>query len=233
MYVGMYVCVFTIIEIRRSPDTYLNLFQDRQCKLAKYLFYLHKRASTFLNIPSSATIIANLPRSRNPSERKRIQMSGQAKSGKLFKGTARLFPRFKTARSSPKASVAEGSISGSSEQVISEDPDTVRTQERYDKAAKVLKNALRVRRDDWKAFEFPELDKLSEKEDVAKLQAEINKVLEAREMTIKNKSNWGKCKGIVELVFTTLSPFAKNVLGVAINIQSVRILSGYIYRSDE
>ena len=58
MYVGMYVCVFTIIEIRRSPDTYLNLFQDRQCKLAKYLFYLHKRASAFLNIPSSATIIS-------------------------------------------------------------------------------------------------------------------------------------------------------------------------------
>jgi hypothetical protein len=160
------------------------------------------------------------------------KMSGQGKSGKLFKGTAT--PRLKTARSPPKASVAEGSISGSSEQVLlSEDPDTLRTQERYDKAAKLLKSALRVRRDDWKAFQFPELDKLSEKEDVAKLKAEINKVLEAREMSIKNKSNWGKCKGIVELVFTTLSPFAKNVLGVAINIQSVRILSGYIYCSNE
>ena len=160
-------------------------------------------------------------------------MSGHGKSGKLFKGTTRLFPRLKTAKSSPKDSVAEGSTSGSSEQVISDDPDTVRTQERYHKAAKLLKDTLRVRRDDWKSFEFPELDKLSEKEDVAKLQAEINKVLEAREMSIKNKSNWGKCKGIVELVFTTLSPFAKNVLGVAINIQSVRILSGYIYCSNE
>src|SRR5271155_5312145 len=149
-----------------------QIFQDRHCKAvsAQRLFCLK-----FRHYHSD-----NLPRSRNRSERKRIQMSGQGKSGKLFKGTTRLFPRLKTAKSSPKASVAEGSISGSSEKVISEDPDTVRTQARYDKAAKLLKDALRVRRDDWKAFEFPKLDKLREKEDAVKLQAEINKVLEAR-----------------------------------------------------
>jgi hypothetical protein len=150
-------------------------------------------------------------------------MSDQGKSGRLFKGTARLFPRLKTATSPPKPSVAEGSTSGSSEQAMSADPDTARTQERYEKATKLLKDALRVRRNDWTAFEFPELDKLSEKEDAVKLQAEINRVLEARNTLIKNKSNWGKCKGIIELIFTTLSPFAKNVLGVAINMQQVSL----------
>ena len=79
--------------------------------------------------------------------------------------------------------------------------------------------------EDWKTFQFSEVEQLSEKEDAVKLQAEINKVLEARKSSLQNRTNWSKCKGVVELVFTTLSPFAKNILGVAANIQSVRILS--------
>ena len=104
-------------------------------------------------------------------------------------------------------------------------PDTARTQERYETAVKQLKDALKVLHEDWKTFQFSEVEQLSEKEDAVKLQAEINKVLEARKSSLQNRTNWAKCKGVVELVFTTLSPFAKNILGVAANIQSVRILS--------
>jgi hypothetical protein len=147
--------------------------------------------------------------------------SPKPKSGSFLKGAAKLVSHLKNSRSPSRVPVAEGSNSGSSRNVVSKDRDTERTQERYEKATKQLKDALQVRQNDWKIFEYSELDNLSEREDPAKLQTEINKVLEARKMSLQNKSNWDKCKGIVEFVFTTLSPFAKNVLSVATNMQSV------------
>jgi hypothetical protein len=155
--------------------------------------------------------------------------ASEPRAGALLKGVNRFFPRLKTSRNAAKKPDAgEASTKVLSEQPAIEDLDTTRTQERYEKAVEQLNNAVKVGRNDWKAFQFSDMEKLSERQDTVKLQVEINKVLEARKSSLQNKTNWGKCKGIIELVFSTLSPFVKNVLGVAINIQSVCILSNRI-----
>jgi hypothetical protein len=110
-------------------------------------------------------------------------------------------------------------------ETVEEDPDTLRTRERYEKATKALKQALEVRRNDWKSLEFTGIDKFSENGDATILQTEINNVLEARKNSIKNKTGWEKCKGIVERMFKTLSPFAKTFLNVATRADAVRQLT--------
>jgi hypothetical protein len=100
---------------------------------------------------------------------------------------------------------------------ITRDPDTVRTLERYEKAKDQLRRALKVRRNDWGSFEFPDLDRISEKEEPDKLQTEIDKVLDAR---IKSAAQF-TAKGVVKQIFMALSPFAKNFLTVASAAQSV------------
>jgi len=97
------------------------------------------------------------------------------------------------------------------------DPDSVRTLERYEKAKDKLRSALKVRRNEWGSFELPELDRISETEEPAKLQTEVDKVLDAR---IKAASQT-TAKGVVKQIFMALSPFAKNFLTVASSAQSV------------
>lgn len=102
------------------------------------------------------------------------------------------------------------------------DTDTIITLKRYEAARTKLNYSLKLRRKDWGTFEFPELQTISEQQDSAKLQSEIDKVMNARKDKIANPTAWIKSKGIVKQIFMALSPFAKNLLTVAQNAQSVR-----------
>lgn len=68
--------------------------------------------------------------------------------------------------------------------------------------------------DEWGAFEFPELNAIPE-ENIAMLQEQITKTLDARKEAKDNPTKWKTCKVIIEDVFTAMSPFAKVFLSVA------------------
>jgi len=101
------------------------------------------------------------------------------------------------------------------------DADTINSTEMYETAKHKLKEALKLRRKDWESFEFPELDDLSEQRDTSKLQVEINKILALRKQSVKDPKGWAKCKAIMEHAFMAFSPFAKNVLNVAMPANQV------------
>jgi hypothetical protein len=84
-----------------------------------------------------------------------------------------------------------------------------------------LKQALKYRRHEWGSFDFPEIDSISEEQEPAKLQDEIENVLNSKKNAIKNPTTWSKSKDIIKKAFMALSPFAKNFLTVAANAQSV------------
>lgn len=85
----------------------------------------------------------------------------------------------------------------------------------YETAFCRLKAALKVGRKEWGLFDFPEIDALSEQEEISKLQAQINNVLVARTASTNEPTGLAKCKSIMEHAFMAFAPFAKNVLGVA------------------
>ena len=67
--------------------------------------------------------------------------------------------------------------------------------------------------------------------DDSRFREKINIVLEAHKIA-ENQTGWGKCKEIVQCVFTAFSPFAKNFLDVAkdgsnlANARSVTLADG-------
>jgi hypothetical protein len=103
-----------------------------------------------------------------------------------------------------------------SESSVLDDPygDTKRTLARYKRALDELKEALKKARGNWKAFQFPELEALPENADFSTIRQAINKVFEAREASVKNPSRWARCKRVVEIVYTAVSPFLRNVLAL-------------------
>jgi hypothetical protein len=103
----------------------------------------------------------------------------------------------------------------------SKDPDTTRALQRYQEVTQRMKAALKIRRNDWASFKFPELEAISEYDQVATLREEIAKTLHDRKTSINNKSTWLKIKGVVERFFVALTPFAKHVLAVASGAQAV------------
>lgn len=85
----------------------------------------------------------------------------------------------------------------------------------YETAFCRLKAALKISRKEWGFFEFPEIDALSEQEEISQLKAQINNVLVARKKCMNEPTGLAKCKSIMEHAFIAFAPFAKNVLGVA------------------
>jgi hypothetical protein len=111
----------------------------------------------------------------------------------------------------------------------SEDPDTQRTLQKYEKAKQKMKDSLKFRRNEWGSFEFPQLEKFSDQEELSTLRNEINKVLDCRRQkdTVTNQTIWSKTKKVVENIFTATSPFAKNFLTVAKDAVQIPVLNPY------
>ena len=73
-----------------------------------------------------------------------------------------------------------------------DDLDSVNTMQRYEKAAKNLKDAVKaIRRKEWGTFEFTEIESVPE-HDVSKLRDEISKAMTARKDVVANPSRWSK-----------------------------------------
>jgi hypothetical protein len=68
--------------------------------------------------------------------------------------------------------------------------DIVRMLKRYKKAIEGIKKALELRRENWEIFELSGFDSLplSDEQDIANLQLQIDKVLESRMNASKNKT---------------------------------------------
>jgi len=103
--------------------------------------------------------------------------------------------------------------------------DTARTLERFKKAIERITKALELRRDSWETFELSEFHSLplGAEQDIVNLQLQINKVLESRMNTSRNRTKWGKSKHILEQIFRALAPFMKNMLSAGINAAQVSV----------
>jgi hypothetical protein len=111
----------------------------------------------------------------------------------------------------------------------SEDPDTKRTLHRYEKAKQQIRESLKFCRNEWGSFIFPEVDTLSEQEELSALLNAIDKVLDRRSQkdSVMNPTKWEKCKKVVANIFTATSPFAKNLLTIAKEGAQIPIMNPY------
>jgi hypothetical protein len=100
--------------------------------------------------------------------------------------------------------------------------DRERMLERYAAAITLLNNALKLGRASWESFEFPELDNTPESDDMSNLQDEIEKKLDSRKSSIENPNAWTKGKNLTSRISFVTSPFTKNFLLIAKEVQSVR-----------
>src|ERR1700694_3637937 len=96
-------------------------------------------------------------------KRKKTQRMGKSMPENA-RGTIRqIFHRQKSPQAPPPSSPS--AASKNDKNVPSEDPDTERTQQRYERAKENMKAALQIRRNEWGAFEWSDLDTLSEQDD--------------------------------------------------------------------
>jgi len=98
--------------------------------------------------------------------------------------------------------------------------DNQRTKIRYEEATKLVHKAIKGG-GKWGAFDFPELKGEPAEFNDSQFREKLDRAMEAQEKTIKDKKGWAKCRDVVQLVFEACSPFAKNFLTIAINVQSV------------
>ena len=99
--------------------------------------------------------------------------------------------------------------------------DRERTERRYKDAAEQLEKSLNIRRRNWETFEIPTLGNISENDPIPQLREQIQKALEARKDSVKDRDFWSKGRNIIERGFTAMSPFAKKFLKIAKEGQSV------------
>ena len=92
--------------------------------------------------------------------------------------------------------------------------DTKRTVNQYGDSLRELKEAVKLAHGPWKVFQFSELESIPEDIDPSRLRQAINDVFKSTEGRIKSPSRWAKCKRVIEVVYTALSPVVKNVLSI-------------------
>ena len=99
--------------------------------------------------------------------------------------------------------------------------DTKRTITRYRNALGRLEDALKRAQGDWKSFRSSEFDVIEEGSDPSQLRGAISNVLKAYETSVKSTTRWAKCKRVIEVIYTALSPFVKNLLVIVVDSQAV------------
>ena len=99
--------------------------------------------------------------------------------------------------------------------------DTKRTITRYRNALGQLEEALKRAQGNWKPFHSSEMDVIPEGDDPTQLRGAISNVLKSYETSVKSTTRWAKCKRVIEVMYTALSPFVKNILVIVVNSQAV------------
>ena len=97
-----------------------------------------------------------------------------------------------------------------------------RTEKHYQRASEELSKALKNTRNKWGSVEVPpKLDDLYAADPLPQLREYILRALEKREEKANSKTFCSSCKKIAEHAIMATSPFAKNILKIAINAQPV------------
>ena len=110
----------------------------------------------------------------------------------------------------------EGAIQRANErQQIHDFGDQERTKLRYEKAAKALAKSLKLCQRDWPPFELPKFNDVVNDDVLPDVQEAIEKMLNAREQSMKNPDFWSKRKRTITRIFSATSPFAKSFLQIA------------------
>ena len=122
---------------------------------------------------------------------------------------------------SPTTAATSSQRNQTSQPVNNDYDDRQRAENRYKEAANQLKEAIKIRKGPWGSCDFEELNGEPEGFDDLQFKNKINGTLILMETSIKDRKGWSKFMYAVECVFTTFSPFAKNFLMVAKDIQSV------------
>ena len=99
--------------------------------------------------------------------------------------------------------------------------DRERTITRYKEAANVLQEAIKSRQGSWELFDLQGLTGEPADFDDAQFRDKINLSIVSKGPHMKDQHSWSKCKQAIECIFTALSPFAKNFLKIAKDVQSV------------
>ena len=135
-------------------------------------------------------------------------------------GRNRINNVFKRRRLAPDTATSTTTTSTARARVTAACGDRERTRDRYREAARLLHEAVNER-DEWKAFDFPELSGEPEAFNDAQFKDKIDKVLHSRNPAMKELSGWGKCTYAIQCAFAAFSPFAKNFLLIAKDAQAV------------
>ena len=102
-----------------------------------------------------------------------------------------------------------------------ESVDRQRTKARYAAASDILEEAVKGRGKQWATFEIPKVAEDVENFNISQFKDNLNAVIERRRTLVDNVKGWGKCEHAIQCLFTAFSPFAKNVLKIAKESQSV------------
>ena len=115
------------------------------------------------------------------------------------------------------------SESGSSN--VAESMDTQRARDRHIEAVKILHSVVSGRKNEWADLDVSGLK--GELEDVTSLQfrQKLDAVLDAKWKAQKDHTSWKKCSYAMQSCFIAFSPFAKNFLRIATNVQSVSLFT--------
>jgi hypothetical protein len=146
-------------------------------------------------------------------------MQNQGRRGKFKRLRSRIPTGGETP--SPKTTITSSQEIQASQAVNTEYDDRQLALNRYTKAVDQLKEFIEIRKGQWDAFDFEELNDESEGFDDSQFKNKINAVLISRETSIKDRKGWSKFTYTVEYVFTALSPLAKNLLMATKGAQSV------------
>jgi hypothetical protein len=99
--------------------------------------------------------------------------------------------------------------------------DTTRTLNRYKDAVKRLREALKNVQGEGKLFQVPEFDTIPDDVGPIQLREAIDHIFSQAATRIENPSRWTKCKRVIEIMYSAISPFIKNMLLIVRDAQSV------------
>lgn len=145
------------------------------------------------------------------------------KKHKTRRTFASLFKRHESTTPHDMSTQNSNDQSPISDDVETDSGDRRRAKARYKEAASLLEQSIKNCDGYWGSFDFQDLSGEPEEFDDSQFRNKINMALATRETSIRDRTTWSKCKYTVECVFTALSPFAKNFLMIAKEVQSVSL----------
>jgi hypothetical protein len=132
------------------------------------------------------------------------------------------FLRRKKPASASSTQTTPGESSQESPVESAESADTQKTQNRYNDAAKFLQDSIETRGGErWQSFRLSKLGGEMEDFRDSQLREQIDEALKVLNVSIENQDALGKCKHIMQCMFTALSPLARNLINIASTASNV------------